>query len=486
MSQPEKPARTSGLSILKNFGFLSFGDVAGNLFTFAFFVVLARTYGQDGIGQYSFAMALTAFISVATDFGLYSLSVRDMSRNPEGWVEYFSRIFMLRIILSAFIIPVLVLVAWFGPFTPELALIIAMIGAYQIALTLVNGYGALFIAREEMHIASMLVISLRAVTAIAGIAAVFAGASLPVAISVLPVATVLHMVAGYILVRRRYGAIRPSFSLPFTKKILHEAVPYAMHVILMQFSTRWALIVAGFLLGAAAAGIFNAAYRIVILIMVASSFAGFAMLPVVSRLYMSSRQELARLCEQALKIMILVAVPTAAGLWLIAPELTILIYGDEFQDTIPILRILACLLLVVVVRELIEVILLASDRQPEVTRGYWWTTGITIPAIAAAAYHSGLPGVTWTVLAVETGLLVYILIRLNALIGVPAVGSRIVISLAGVGAFYLVAGLMPEVSMWITVPVSIVVYCMVLLLFREIRQQELPAILRMYRESRGV
>ena len=54
------------------------------MFTFVLFVVLSRTFGQDGIGQYSFAMALTGFFGLFGDFGLYNLSVKEISRGASS------------------------------------------------------------------------------------------------------------------------------------------------------------------------------------------------------------------------------------------------------------------------------------------------------------------------------------------------------------------------------------------------------------------
>ena len=78
------PTGTRKRGILDNAGTLTISRIASDLFTFAFFVVLSRIFGQEGIGQYSFAMALTGFFGLFGDFGLYNLSVKEISRGASS------------------------------------------------------------------------------------------------------------------------------------------------------------------------------------------------------------------------------------------------------------------------------------------------------------------------------------------------------------------------------------------------------------------
>lgn len=122
--------------IFQNFGFLTLGKTLGDAFFFLFFIVLSRSFGQEGIGQYSFAIALTGFFSVFSDFGLHPFSIKELSRRTDWLRDCYSQIFSLRLILSAVAFGMLLLILPFLPFTRESKLIIVIIGAYQIIYTL--------------------------------------------------------------------------------------------------------------------------------------------------------------------------------------------------------------------------------------------------------------------------------------------------------------------------------------------------------------
>jgi len=157
--------RARARKIIRNFGFLTTGTSLGFGCTFLLFVAISRVFGQEGIGKYSFAMALTSYFAAFSDFGLYTYSIKEMSRHTGTPEDYCGGIFMSRLILSAAALTVLLSILLFLPFSHETKLIIALIGAYQVINTLVDGFAAIFVAHEDMHLSSLLELSLRAVCA---------------------------------------------------------------------------------------------------------------------------------------------------------------------------------------------------------------------------------------------------------------------------------------------------------------------------------
>lgn len=116
MSECEKSHIGAGLRIFRNFGYLTIGKLFADGTTFLFFLVLARTYGQEGIGQYSFAMALTGVLSVFADFGIQTLSIKNLSRYRDQVTTYYGRLLAVRLLLSAMVISVLLVMAVLFPF----------------------------------------------------------------------------------------------------------------------------------------------------------------------------------------------------------------------------------------------------------------------------------------------------------------------------------------------------------------------------------
>ena len=331
--------------IFKNFSYLTIGRILGDVFTFSLFVVLTRTYGQEGIGQYSFAMALTGFFSSLTDFGLYHLSIKDISRRRNDFSDYLGTLIFSRILLTLFASIALLLMVYLVNFSDELEKIILIIGTYQIIYSLGSGLLAIFIANEKMHITAIFEFILKTTIAVVGISLALLGYELNLTVLIFPIATLVYVIICMITIIKFYQKPKFTKSAHQSYLLIKEAVPYAFMLFLHQISTRIDVVFLGFMLGVAAAGIYNTAYRIIFMFLIITSFASMALLPAMSKLYVESKNDLIKLYNQSLNTVVLVGVPAAFGLWLIAPHLIVLLYGNEFEESILILKLLSLLIL---------------------------------------------------------------------------------------------------------------------------------------------
>jgi O-antigen/teichoic acid export membrane protein len=465
------------LRIFRNFGYLTAGKFLGDGFTFVFFIILARTFGQEGIGQYSFAMALTGVLVVLADFGIYNLSVKDMSRDKDQVAKYYGRLLAVRLLLSATTLAVLLLISSLLTFPGEMTRTILLIGVYQVSLTLVDGFGAVFVAREDMRVTSLLECSLRVTTSLVGISVVLLGGALTLAVASLPVVTTIHVAVGYLYTVRHCGPIPVSVTVAAVRQVLRDALPYAIHALLEQLSSRVSLLFVGFMLGTAAAGVFNAAYRVIIVLLFVPAFAGLAIFPVASRLYVSSREQLQQLYRSTLNLIIVVGLPMTAGIWLIAPELIEILYGSEFLESTGVLRWLAWLILAVFVRSVTAIFLTACDRQKYVTKSY-----LVVACIGGAIHYwliveFGVKGAAIATLLAEVLLIVLLGSELKALLEWQKIALLLVISGTAVAAFLVPLLVWNILPLGVTILCAGLVYCVIMFLFTDIRRSALRFLL---------
>jgi O-antigen/teichoic acid export membrane protein len=458
--------------IFQNFGYLSAGKLLGDLFTFFLFVALSRVFGQEGLGYYSFAMAVGGFLLILSDFGLYSYSVKEMSRMQDQLEIYYGKIFTLRLLLSLAVILVLLLILPWIPLSAEMKLILLLLGVQQVLYSLVDGFSAVFVAREEMYLAALLEFSMRAVGALAAIAVIFLGGSLVFSLAMLPLVTLFQVGASYWAVKGRYGSPRLGLSKDFGIHILRETFPFALSRLLGQLATRLDILLLGILIGAAATGVYNAAYRVVFMLMIISFFASLALFPNASRLYVDDRQELARFYQRSMSMIVLAGLPISAGIWLIAPSLVRIIYGSGFAESGIVLRFLAWLVFLSFLNNTLGMFLTACDRQTTRTRIQWivvWVNGagnlLLIPLI-------GLRGAAIVTLFSESLLVILLLLQLKKVLGWPQIGSRVLMSATAVAAFCVPFFFFFDASIFVVVPSSVILYSGVLALFKDIRMNE--------------
>ena len=474
----------SGGRVLRNFGFMMGGRFLGDASIFLLIVVWSRVYGQVGIGQYSFAVAVSGFFAAFAGFGLYPYSVKELARSRAPLATVYGRILSLRLLLTVAALAILLLVVPFLPFTREFKLVIVIIGVYQLMSELVQGLTAVFVAREEAHISAMLGVSRKAASAAAGIAVALSGGSLVVATGMLPAISALHLLAVYGIVTKRYGRPALVASVSSIRNQVREAVPYAASRFLSQASSRVDIVLVGFLIGAGGAGVYNVAYRVVFLLALVPRFAALSLFPRASTLYADSVSDFSELYHRSLNLIVLLGLPIAAGVWLIAPDLVLLTFGEEFREAASVLRILTVMLFFTFVSRTAAIFLMACDRQAVRTWGYLNATWVTVAAGLLLIPRFGIEGAAVAAVLSEAVPAILFVVWLRPVVGWPRMSSRLVIGGLGAASFCAAFVLLPALPMSVVIPASVLIYAATLVLFKETRTSEVRALVGIVRRSR--
>ena len=146
----------------------------------------------------------------------------------------------------------------------------------------------------------------------------------PAIIDALPASTALQMAVASALVRRKYHPGRARQERFLSSPLWREALPFFSSTLVRYVTIRSDVVLLGFLRGAAAAGIYNVAYRVVFLLMYVPYYASLAALPIISRLHHRRSSEAHELIQASVGWMILIGVPASVGLSLIAQPLTVI------------------------------------------------------------------------------------------------------------------------------------------------------------------
>lgn len=469
--------------IFKNFNFLAVGKLIGDGFSFLLFVVLSRIFGDEGIGQYSFAIAYTGFFVVFAEFGLYFFSITELNRTEPGAEKCFGTILSLRLILSILVLIILLVTLVFLSFSYETKIIIALIGAYQIVFTLVEGFVAVFVAREHASLAGILESSLRSITALAGIIVAVSGGGLVMVLTTLPLLTCVGLFIAYKMVVRKYGKIQLDFSLTNIIHTAKKSIPYAHSSFLYPLASRVDVVFLGFFLGATSAGIYNVGYRLVFFLQFFPYFAGVALLPFLSRLAVDSKSKLSFLYRQAMDLIVLVGLPVASGVWLVAPDLIGIAFGDGFSESVTILRILTGLLFLCFLNHVLATFLMASNRQSERMRCQWGCAWANIGGNLLLIPFLGIYGAAISTVASEALLVILYARLLVGSLGWPNIWRKTLVSMVGVAGMCVPFLVFPSISQLLMIPVAIICYLGILAMFPDIREKEIPLILGLLRRN---
>ena len=468
MSKSSRAQVTVPVNIL----WLVAGRVSGDACLLIFYVALSRLFGQVGIGHYAFAMSLTGIFAYFADFGLHRFSVRTWPRSSDEFPSRLGEVLALRLVLMPIVGCLLLLFAEALGLDGQQRLVVFVVGLHQILFTLADGLLAAFVAHQESRISSLLDLSGKVLTVVVGMVLIMAGADLPIVLVAMPLSTVCLLIIAALTVHRRYGT--PVFTLNLAAGIrtATAAWPSFLSVSARQISIRTDVVLLGLLMGPAAAGIYSVGQRVVWMLVSIPGMAAVGILPRASILHLKDKERLSAFYSRSVNLAILLGVPAAAGIFLVAADIIDVIFGPEFTQAVPVLRILSLYLLLSVLRNVGSAFLSASDLEGARARVEWTgaALGLGFQLLLIPLY--GVVGAAIAVVLMEASTTLIVGFLVTAQLGLPRIMHRLLMASLGSMAFSLAWLSIGRPPLYFAVPLAVAVYVGFLMTSRSIRRED--------------
>jgi len=307
------------------------------LATLAVFAVLSRLLTPEVFGIVALASVFTALTRLVAEQGLADALVQ----RPDLDADHLDTAFWLSLSVGVLLAVSLGASSWLIAALvnePEVAPVLASLCATLVFAGLGSVQQA--ILTRELRFASLAVTTLVAVVVggVVGIAAAGAGFGVWSLVAQLLTFEIVRTIALWIACKWR-----PRFR--FSRRHVGDLLSFGANVVgyrLLRFAnTRIDKLIVGSVLGATSLGIYVIAYRLLeLLIDITTSIIGSVAFPILSRI----QEDLPRVQNayyKAIRLTGVAAFPLFAGLIAVAPEATRLIFGSQWDDSVPVMRVLA-------------------------------------------------------------------------------------------------------------------------------------------------
>jgi O-antigen/teichoic acid export membrane protein len=352
----------------------STGEAAGKLASLVFFVVIARYLGEAQFGDFIFGMSLSSVLLLLAGLGMQEMIGREVAKDPRRADELLWNVIVIKALLMvAALVVIAAVVAIQGRSLESAAAILIVsvgIGFEYQAGTLY----AVFDGRErQQYVATTLIVN-RISTALLGIGAAAAGASL-VTISILfTFGSWLGLLTAYWLMHRYVLQPTSRFDARAWPGLVRSSLPLGILSLLATISFRTSVVFLGLLAaGSPDVGEYGAAYRLIEATLFIPTAFNAAVLPWFSRQDGAGPMPLARGFELAIKTVFALILPVGLGLALFADPVIHTLYGSDYAGAVVPLQLLAAVAVIWGVNATVVVVLISRDR-PDV---------YTMPALVA-------------------------------------------------------------------------------------------------------
>jgi len=470
---------------MKNIGSLFISQTLGYVIVFIYTIYLIRYLGVENFGILSFALALTSILEILSDLGLNILMTRDVARDKSLTQKYFNNIIGIKLILLVILVSGTVLGLNLMSYPLNEIYVIYLILFMFIFNTFSGVFYSLFQAYEKLEYQSIANI-LNSILMLAGVLLIIKFNSGLILLSILYAligGLVLLFYVYISLTRFKFPKPRFEFDFNFWKPTLAQALQFGLIGVFTTIYVWIDSVMLSFMVGNEAVGIYNAAYRIVLVLLFIPIVINAAVFPVMSRLYGSSSDSLQRITEKYFKFMLLISMPMGILITFFAGNIILLLFGNQYYPSVIALQILIWATVLTFINSSYVQLFQSSDKQMTVTKiafiGMIINISLNLLLIPKYSYIAA----SFNTLVTELGgavLILTVATRNNSLNPRKVSRDFVKISISGLVMFSSLV-IFKELNIFILVIISTIIYLAVIYITRTIDKEDI----RIIKQIRG-
>lgn len=323
---------------MRNFAALAIADMLFRIASVSLIVFISRRFGPQSLGELTFAQGVIAYATLTTDLGLTLLAIREISQRR--WDTSRIAVAATAAQVTAAVVLQLVLVVTINrlPVSADTRSLTLAFGLVMIAQSLSMVYALQ--AAERMPAVAWL----RTLMNTGGLAVGFAALVVSGSLVSLPLgAAAATLLADGICVYLLRSAGMLQLHLPdprFVVALLRKAAPLLVFGLAVQLLLNFDAIAIGTMRGERELGYYAAPYRLVTFGLSVGGIAMAALFPRLSSMAGAERS-IDPLLPRISRFFGALALPAAAVLFVLAPEILGFTYGPPYARSARVLQILA-------------------------------------------------------------------------------------------------------------------------------------------------
>lgn len=356
--------------VFMNVSFRTVGEVGKKLIGFGFVIFLAHTLGAEGLGDYGFMLLYTNLFAMIVDAGLNTLYVREAAKAPESRQELLSALMLIKLVLSAVMICLILLVTRIlsaagrldlasGDFTS-----LTLFTLYWVLNSTIDLVNAVYVEQQKLAYDAAINLGHRALGAVLGIVLVLAfGNVLAVSVSYLAGAAISLIVTSAVVSSRFEVRPWPRLGTGRVRHLLRESFPLTFSLLFSFSYFHIDVAMLKMFTSKAVVGWYVASFRILEVTMLLPGAAAMVILPHFARLFVRDKEELVVVSGHLIRLLFATGFFVSFILATLAGRF-IAIFGKDFgPDSQLALQILVWTVPLIYVDYVLIYLLVASGHQ---------------------------------------------------------------------------------------------------------------------------
>jgi O-antigen/teichoic acid export membrane protein len=352
-------------NILKNTLVIYISQAISHLMNFLLIIIIARYLGTDGLGQFTLAFSYLIIFQTLSQFGLGEFLIREISRDKENFNKYFLNAVVIRIAISLIVLLFLNFLLYLMNYPHEVTRAILILCFCLIPNAISQVCETSFKAFEKMEYNAIVALLTSFLKTTIGIMLITSGGGIVgIAFMFLMIAVFSLCLDLFFLFR---NIIKPklliNFSYNFVKHLLKNSSLFFLISVLVIIFYRIDIIMLSKMSEISEIGKYGASYRFLKLFFGAAGSFNIALYPVLSKLFISSKETFDNIYENSIKYELIIILPIVILFYFFSDEILIFTYGDKFIHSSAVFKILILTAIPFSINYTFAHVILASNNQ---------------------------------------------------------------------------------------------------------------------------
>lgn len=449
---------------------------ASNLLLLLLVIMAGRVLGDSDYGKFSLALAVASVFEMPIDFGLSTLTVKNVARDRGLAAAYLHSILPSKAVISAAVMFALLPTAFLLARSFDGRVAIMVMGLAIVLRSLKSTVHAFFRSYERFDLILLTTYTERLSIVPVCALVLLASPSLMSFVWAYALARIPDLVFSFWLMHRSVVRVGWRWDPAAIRNIQIEALPFGSLNIITVLYAYIGTVILGALRSPAEVGWYSAGYRIYEGLTMFPFILSSVLLPRLSRFFATDRLRHASLAARGLKYTLVLSLPIAACGYILAPQILTLIFGAEYQRGAGALRMLFLASVFMFANWLLNTILISTDRQGIVLRVTGTGLAVSVAAhVVLVSLYGALGAGIASFIAEFFVFAMYIVISRNTVFSTSLAGivwKPVVSCLASSAVFFI-----PWTATVLqTLALFVAVYCMTLIPLRTFDGEEWSAL----------
>ncbi len=349
--------------VTKNSLMKTISTVITKLLSLVFVITIARHLGNELFGKYSFVFALLSFFAVFTEFGMDALVIREVAKDKGKSNAFLINSMLFKGILSLISWAMLIVLIFVLRKEPKVSMGIMIAGLCLLPDSWTSSMKAVFSAHERMELNTFIEVLLRSIVVGLGLSVVFLHYSLMALFCGSFIASVVTFLFALVIYKRNIGRIEIAPNRELFGYFIRTSYVFALTGVFVSLYCRSAPVMLSIFKGYSAVGWYSAASNLTDSLLFIPAAIAAAVYPVLSRCHTVSPEKFHKVYEKTFKVLLLLALPLAVAVNILAERVIIFIYKSGFSNSIVVLRILIWQTAIVFLNALMSAALYSANKQ---------------------------------------------------------------------------------------------------------------------------